>query len=164
MKILKYFCVLPVLGCAVYLFSAREMRFIYTDSESMLPSIMPEDRMIVLNMNNALPERECIVLFRLDADGLEEDYIKRVIGLPGDTVEIRDGKLELNGVQLEEPFLYEQEILYRFAPKTVPEGSCFLLGDNRNNSYDSSEWGFLPLDDITGKVVMIYWPRIKFLH
>jgi len=85
-----------------------------------------------------------------------EDYIKRIIGLPGDRVTIRNGQVYINGEAIEEPYVasppdYAGEWL-------VPEGQLFVLGDNRNRSSDSHVWGFVPLSDVVGRAVVIYWP------
>lgn len=85
-----------------------------------------------------------------------EDYIKRVIGLPGETVVIQDGQVWVNGMRLYEPYIAE-------APRysgvwEVPAGHVFVLGDNRNNSSDSHSWGVLPIENILGKAVLVYWP------
>jgi signal peptidase I len=90
-----------------------------------------------------------------------EDYIKRVIGLPGETVKIENGKVSINGVPLIEP--------YTAAPPdysgewTVPAGELFVLGDNRNNSADSHAWGFLPINNVLGKALVVYWPFANWM-
>jgi signal peptidase I len=163
MKTLKYFPGFILLGCAFYLFVARGMHFVYTDSESMSPTIRAGDRMVVFRPGGGLPERGSIVNFRFRSNGAE-CYIKRVIGLPGDVVEIKNRKLYLNGEPAEEPYLYEERIIYKYGPATVPRDHLFVLGDNRNNSFDSTSWGFLPSADVTGVVAMVYWPYIGFLN
>jgi signal peptidase I len=85
-----------------------------------------------------------------------EDYIKRVIGLPGDRIKIDQGVVYINGSQLQEPYIaappnYPGEW-------TVPAGNLFVLGDNRNNSSDSHAWGFLPEENVLGKAELVYWP------
>ena len=85
-----------------------------------------------------------------------EDYIKRIIGLPGETVKIENGSVFINGVRLTEPYIaappdYSGEW-------TVPAGELFVLGDNRNNSADSHAWGFLPIKNVLGRAVVVYWP------
>lgn len=90
-----------------------------------------------------------------------EDYIKRIIGLPGENVRIANGTVFINNVPLVEP--------YTAAPPdyigewTVPPGQLFVLGDNRNNSADSHAWGFLPVQNILGKALVVYWPFDKFM-
>jgi signal peptidase I len=101
------------------------------------------------------PQRGDIIVFRLPNDE-EQDLIKRVIGLPGDAVNINSGVVKINGVVLNEPYI-AQAPLYSGEWK-VPEGSLFVLGDNRNDSRDSHQWGLLPVDHIIGKSVVIYWP------
>ena len=90
-----------------------------------------------------------------------EDYIKRVIGLPGETVKIENGVVRINGTALIEPYIaaspdYSGEW-------TVPAGNVFVLGDNRNNSADSHAWGFLPEQNVLGKALVVYWPFADWL-
>jgi signal peptidase I len=94
-------------------------------------------------------------------DDKYEDYIKRIIGLPGDLVRIANGTVYINGVPLIEPYIsappnYSNEW-------TVPENQLFVLGDNRNNSADSHAWGFLPEKNILGKALVVYWPFTDFM-
>lgn len=93
-----------------------------------------------------------------------KDYIKRVIGLPGDAVAIRDGRVFVNDQMLDEPYIDEQTTCQMDDPcrnetVVVPPNSVFVLGDNRPNSSDSREWGALPYDRIIGKAWISYWPR-----
>jgi signal peptidase I len=90
-----------------------------------------------------------------------EDYIKRIIGLPGETVRIANGTVYINDAPLLESYIatppeYDGEW-------TVPEGQLFVLGDNRNNSADSHAWGFLPEENILGKALVVYWPFADFM-
>jgi signal peptidase I len=93
-----------------------------------------------------------------ERSGKDEKYVKRVIGLPGDTVAVRafDG-VYINGERLDEPYV-RQSPQYRLGPLTVPEGQLLVLGDNRNNSFDSHFWGFLPAESVQGVVALRYWP------
>jgi len=80
-----------------------------------------------------------------------------VVGLPGDKVQVTDGVVFVNDQPLDEPYI-NQEPNYNFGPVTVPEGSLFVLGDNRNNSFDSHAWGFVPMKNIKGRAFFMYWP------
>jgi signal peptidase I len=87
----------------------------------------------------------------------DEDYVKRIVGLPGETVEVRDGKVYVNGQVLGEPF-QPKTPAYTVPPIIVPEDHVYVLGDNRNNSNDSHNWGALPVDNIVGRAWISYWP------
>ena len=102
-----------------------------------------------------LPQRGDIIVFSYPVD-TNQDLIKRVIGLPGETVSVRNSQVLINGVLLEEPYI-AQEPLYS-GEWTVPNGQLFVLGDNRNDSKDSHQWGMLPVENIIGKALIIYWP------
>jgi signal peptidase I len=112
-----------------------------------------------------MPRRGEVVVFEYPRD-MSKDYIKRVIGMPGDTVTIKDGQVFVNGTLLDEPYLNGLPTNCRGddpcnngQPVAVPPGTVFVMGDNRNNSSDSREWGALPLDGIIGKAWVSYWPR-----
>jgi signal peptidase I len=85
-----------------------------------------------------------------------EDYIKRVIGLPGDTVRIQKGTVQINGILINEDYIASPPVYS--GEWTVPAGNLFVLGDNRNNSADSHAWGFLPTQNVLGKALVVYWP------
>jgi signal peptidase I len=104
------------------------------------------------------PQRGDVIVFQAP-DNPKADYIKRVIALPGETVEIQDGKVKVNGVVLEERYEFAPPN-YDFPPMRVPAGRLFVLGDNRNRSYDSHLWDdpFLRMDAVRGKAGMIVWP------
>jgi signal peptidase I len=110
------------------------------------------------------PHRGDVVVFEYPRD-LSKDYIKRVIGVEGDSVEIRDGKVFVNGVLLGESYLQGAPTICRaedrcaHGPVTVQPGTIFVLGDNRNNSSDSREWDELPLDRVIGQAWISYWPQ-----
>jgi signal peptidase I len=116
-------------------------------------------------------KRRDVVVFKYPEEP-ERDFIKRVIGLPGETVELRQKKVYINGSPLDEPYVHfleapgthsaETEITSvdlreRFGPVTVPPNQYFVMGDNRDNSQDSRYWGFLPRDYVKGKALVIYW-------
>jgi signal peptidase I len=110
------------------------------------------------------PKREDMVVFIFPRDR-SKDFIKRVIGVAGDTIEMRDKKLFLNGQPYKDPYgVYDDSVVYpatdqprdNFGPVTVPKGSVFVMGDNRDYSFDSRFWGFVDLKDIQGKAFIIY--------
>jgi signal peptidase I len=103
------------------------------------------------------PKRQQIVIFKPPFAPDQPDYVKRVIGLPGDTVEIHDGSVWINGQRLSENYTLGRTEPYDFrGPYHVPPGEYFVMGDNRSNSYDSRFWGPVPRNDIIGTPVMIY--------
>jgi signal peptidase I len=136
---------------------------------SMENNIMPKDRIIAFRLSYVFskPKRFDIVVFRFP-DDRSELYVKRIIGLPGDTIEIRGGKVFVNGSDdpLQDDFSPETPRFEDAGPYTVPEGSYFMLGDNRNNSADSRVWKntFVVESDILGKVIFKYFPGVKMLY
>jgi len=124
---------------------------------SMEPTLQPGYLLIVNKLAYKLgePKHGDIVVFHYMGDN-NEDYIKRVIGLPGDEVNIENGTVYVNGIALSEPYIAAFPAYS--GTWVVPEGSLFVLGDNRNNSSDSHQWGFVDLDDVVGKAVFIYYP------
>jgi signal peptidase I len=109
------------------------------------------------------PRHGDVIVFRAPADE-GRDYIKRVIGVPGDRIEIRDGSVWRNGERLREPYVggavTEAEGLEAYCSRVcrVPSDSLFVLGDNRLGSSDSRSWGFVPFDNVIGKAMFTYWP------
>ncbi|MBC9785550.1 signal peptidase I [Heliobacterium chlorum] len=129
-------------------------------SESMVPTLNVNDHLIVEKVTEKIVgfERGDIIVFKAPPQlAKDENLIKRVIGLPGDTVEIHNGKLYINNEVLDEPYV-KVKMLQDFKPFTVPENSLFVLGDNRNNSYDSRYWGVVPQETVIGKAVARYYP------
>lgn len=130
-------------------------------SASMVPTLQEGDRIMadkfVYHIRD--PKRGEIIVFRAppNADPAQRNFIKRVIGLPGDVVEVRDNQVFVNGKPLNEPYIYE-EPYYEFGPYKVPPHHYFVMGDNRNDSSDSHVWGPLSRDRITGKALFIWWP------
>ncbi len=102
------------------------------------------------------PQRGDIIVFRYPHDP-SRDFIKRVIGLPGDVVEVRNEHVYVNGRALVEPYILAAP-RYTMAPVRVPPGQYFVLGDNRNDSSDSHVWGTVPWYDIVGQAWVSYWP------
>jgi signal peptidase I len=106
------------------------------------------------------PERGDVIVFRYPRDP-SRDFIKRIIGVPGDTVSIADGVVTVNGAPIDEPYI-NGGANSDLEPKVVPDGSYFVLGDNRPNSSDSRNWGFVPEENIIGKAMFSYWPLSEF--
>ncbi len=115
------------------------------------------------------PRRGDIVVFKYP-DEPERDFIKRVIGLPGESIELRNKKIYINGKPLDEPYVHfltpppsefqevtSSDLRENYPARTVPPDSYFVMGDNRDNSQDSRYWGFLPRANIKGKALLIYW-------
>lgn len=121
---------------------------------SMYPTITTKDLMLVdVRVNIDKLNRGDIVSF---VSPLPEDngiiYVKRLIGLPGEEIEVKDKKVFINGEALHEEYLYDRPY-YEYPKTLIPNDSYFMLGDNRNISYDSSRWGFVPEGNITGRVI-----------
>jgi signal peptidase I len=100
-------------------------------------------------------QRGDIIVFHFPMDP-EQELIKRVIGLPGDSVYVQHRNVSVNGQILSEPYIADAP-LYE-GNWQVPDGFLFVLGDNRNDSSDSHSWGLLPIDNVVGKAILIYWP------
>jgi signal peptidase I len=108
------------------------------------------------------PHRGDVVVFRFPKDP-SRDFIKRVIGVPGDTVEVRERQVLVNGRVLDEPYLRDQDQpRYPAPPIVVPPGQFYVLGDNRNNSSDSHVWGLVPRDNVIGRAWLSYWPQSEW--
>lgn len=142
---------------AINTISAR----IRVDGSSMEPTLHSGEFMIVNKLAYKLgsPQVGDVVVFHFPGNP-EQEYIKRIIGLPGDRVDIREGMVSVNGQALNEPYIaappaYEESL-------TIPPGMLFVLGDNRNNSSDSHSWGPVALDQVVGKAILVYWPPAEW--
>ena len=142
-------------------------------SGSMIPTLQIQDRILIEKitprLNNKLNKHlnlNTIVIFKPPKILIEAGYsdgsalIKRVVGLPGDKIEVTDGKLYRNGKEINEPWIKEP-IQYEMDAINVPEYSLWVLGDNRNNSLDSHVWGALPEKNLIGTALARYWPLKK---
>ena len=112
------------------------------------------------------PYRGEVVVFNWPVDP-ERQLVKRVIGVPGDTVEIRAGSVYVTGIPLREPYIASlRGIREDIGPVKVSEGHYFVMGDNRLHSNDSRDWGLIARDDIVGKIWLVYWPmsRVTIFH
>lgn len=126
---------------------------------SMEPSIVTGERILVnlLVYDFYQPRRSDVIVFRNPVD-TTKDYIKRVIGLPGETVSIRDGETFINGRKLPEPYVTRRDPHRDLAPVTLWNSQLYVMGDNRANSEDSRVWGPLPLRLVRGKASVVFWP------
>jgi signal peptidase I len=173
-----------IVSCVIFVLFART--FVFQQSKiptgSMIPTLLIGDYIMVNKFAYApvtadapwigriekalFPIRDVqrgdIVVFKFP-DEPEKDYIKRVIGLPGETIEVRDRQVYIDGRPLPEPYKihrnpkglnFDQD---DYAPRTIPEGALFCMGDNRDNSRDSRAWGFVPRDYLKGRAFMIWW-------
>ncbi|MDJ0843520.1 signal peptidase I [Crocosphaera sp.] len=135
----------------------------YIPSSSMEPTLEINDRLIIekLSYHFREPVRGDVVVFNptdtLKAQDFHDAFIKRIIGLPGETVEVKGGKVYVDGSEITEQYIAEDPN-YDYGPVVVPEEEYLVLGDNRNNSYDSHYWGFVPKDKIIGKAFVRFWP------
>jgi signal peptidase I len=163
-----------ILFLGINLISAR----VRVEGFSMLPTLDNGEYVLISRLSYTLGkfQRGDIIVFRppmypdapfwqrvlgLPIDDNYEDYIKRIVGLPGETIRIADGSVYINDVKLIEPYIaappdYANEWI-------VPDGQLFVLGDNRNNSADSHAWGFLPEKNVLGKALVVYWPFTDFM-
>ena len=133
---------------------------------SMEPGIVTGERIIIdlLTYSFAIPRRGDVIVFRSPRNA-DNDYIKRVIGLPGDSVEIRQGQTYVNDKRLFEPYVTMRDL--DDVPRTRIADDCvWVMGDNRSNSEDSRRWGQLPLSLVRGKARLVLWPpdRVAVMH
>ena len=136
------------------------MEAFWIPSGSMIPTLQINDRVLVNKFIYRFtePERGDIVVFE-SVDNRDEDLIKRVVGLPGDEIAVRGGKLFVNGEPQKEPYTNQKlPDTTSFAQTTVPEGHVFVMGDNRGNSQDSRVFGPLPRENIEGEAFLRFWP------
>lgn len=149
--------VLPalVIVLVINMFLAQATR---VEGQSMEPNLHDNQRLIIEKVSYYVhpPRRGDIIVLKLP-NHRSDALIKRVIGLPGETVEIRNGVVLINGEPLDEPYL-NQSTYQGMPPRVVPEGEVFVLGDNRGFSNDSRSFGFVPFSDIVGRAWFRYWP------
>lgn len=130
------------------------------EGPSMRPTLVNSERLVVNKFIYRFksPEKGDVLVFRYPSDP-SRDFIKRVIAVGGDTIEIKDGRVFVNGQLQNEPYILEKT-RGSYPLAKVPEGRIFVMGDNRNNSEDSRfrDVGFVPLELVKGKAVMVFWP------
>ena len=134
------------------------------DGPSMRPTLESEERLVVNKFiyRFRVPEKGEVLVFQYPRDP-SRDFIKRVIATPGDTIEIREGRVLVNDQLLTEDYILEKT-RSEYPKSTVPEGRIFVMGDNRNNSEDSrfADVGFVPYDLIKGKAILVFWPISQY--
>lgn len=148
----------------------RIERFVIPSS-SMEPTLQIKDRIFVAKSLRYVPSDGDLIVFnppqRNSSDGPIRDrfFVKRVIGTPGETIQVKDGRVYRNNQPLQESYIAEPPA-YEWGPEVVPTDTYLVLGDNRNDSFDSHVWGFLPDKNIVGRAYKIYWPpaRIRPLN
>jgi len=133
---------------------------ITVDGSSMLPTLHDRERVFVSKIGYIIgqPEHGDIVIFKTPEDN-HTKYVKRIIGLPGDRVRVENGVVYVNDEALVEPYIQEPPV-NDYTEVTVPEGSFFVLGDNRNDSKDSRDFrvGFVPKENLIGRAILRIWP------
>ncbi|WP_100373224.1 signal peptidase I [Bacillus sp. FJAT-45037] len=164
-----------VVVAVVVAFSIRYFLFapIVVDGQSMMPTLEHSDRMIVNKIGYAIsePKRFDIIVFHAPGG---KDYIKRIIGLPGDHIEYKNDQLFVNGEAIAEPYLDELKAFYSndfvtrdfdlaqtIGSQIIPDDHLFVLGDNRHNSLDSRDIGVVHKDEVIGKANVVFWPFVN---
>jgi signal peptidase I len=162
MKIFRDIIAPVLLGLAVFALFHITLGSFKVYGTSMLPSIEEGEYIMVSKVAYFFgePHRGDIIVFDSPQD-LKSDLIKRIIGLPGDTVEIRDDKVSVNGTTLAEPYTLDPPH-YLMLPEEIPPDHYFVLGDNRNNSSDSHRGWTVPRQNIVGKAWVTYWPPYRW--
>ena len=140
-----------------YLFGLKGVKFYEVISRSMEPTLSVGDRIIAIKPEKL--KRKDIVVIK-DPEGKGDILTKRIIGLPGEKIAVKKGNVYINNAKISEPYIKEKPLYVLM--KKVPENHYFLLGDNRNDSEDSSVWGPVPKELIIGKVVCLYCPFKRF--
>ncbi len=157
----EYFLILLVLIVITILFNITIYKIYWVPSNSMENIIKDKDFIYVYQLpyilNYGDPDYEEILVFKYPLKK-EYDYVKRLIGKPGDLILIDNNKLFRNEIEINEPYLPSSVIMEDFGPIQVPKDSYFFMGDNRNRSSDSREWGFVDYPLIKGKAISIIWP------
>jgi signal peptidase I len=132
----------------------------------MEPNFQEGERVLVnkLAYHFGEPERGDVIILHPPSDP-KAIYIKRIIALPGDAVEVKDGAVYVNGTKLQEPYIKEPPA-YTLHKEIIPGSEYFVLGDNRNNANDSHKWGTVPRQNIIGKAWLSFWPpeELGFVH
>jgi len=162
MKILREVGITILIAVAIFVLLRLTVHSYTVVMSSMEPNFHDGDCIMVNKVcyRSAGPQRGEVIVFDPPFDSLHP-FIKRVIGLPGETVEIKYGRVFIDGISLEEEYIMAQPN-YTMPATEVPENEYFVLGDNRNSSNDSHNGWIVPRDNIIGKALFIYWPPSKW--
>jgi signal peptidase I len=147
-----------LIALGIFFLSRATVQSFWVVGSSMEPNLEDGQRLLVNKVVYRLrePQRGEIIVFHPTREG-HADLIKRIIALPGDTIEITDGVVYINEKAIDEPYI-KAAPSYTMKCEEVPEGEYFVLGDNRNNSTDSHVWGTVPRENIIGKAWLSIWP------
>jgi len=158
MRLLRDIGITILIALAVFCLLRVSLQGYMVRGSCMLPGIENQDWVMVSKAAYFFgnPDHGDVVIVQPPFP-TDHPFIKRVIALPGDTIEVKDGKVYINGTPLNEPYIAESP-RYLLSAREIPEGEYFVLGDNRNNADDSHIWGTVPRENIIGKVWFIYWP------
>lgn len=159
------------IGVAIYIIRTFFIGNFRIPTTSMIPTLQVGDRLISNNFiyRIRVPKRGEVIIFKFP-ENPKRDFVKRLIGLPGERVRIKGGKIYINGIEVENPLIgcryyYSDGEFGGEKEVEVPENCYYVLGDNSFNSKDSRYWGFVPKKYLIGKALFIYWPpwRIGFI-
>ena len=168
-ELLEWILMLACTVAVVVVFNSFIVVNMKIPSGSMEDGIQVGDRIFAnrLSYVNSEPERMDIVVFRYP-DDRSQLFIKRIIGLPGETLEVREGRVYVDGTPLDDPYNPDGTMARDMEPVTVPPGTVFVMGDNRNHSMDSRDEtvGPIPLEKVRGKGLVLIWPlnKLKILE
>jgi len=165
MKILREVVITVLIAVAVFALLQLTVQSYTVVMSSMEPNFQQGECIMVnkVSYHSSGPQRGDVIVFHPPVES-QFPYIKRVIGLPGDTVEIKDGTVSINGTPINEPYILQEppQTNKDYGPRVLSDDEYFVLGDNRNNSSDSRSWGTIKRSDIIGKAWFIYWPPSKW--
>ena len=157
-KILRDVGITILIAIAIFAFLRVSFQGYMVRGSCMLPGIENQDWVMVSKASYFAsdPQHGDIIILKPPIPA-KHPFIKRVIAVPGDTIEVKDGKVYLNDIALTEPYVSDPP-RYTLSAREIPEGEYFVLGDNRNSADDSHIWGTVPGENILGKAWFIYWP------
>jgi signal peptidase I len=155
---------MAVLTVLMFLIVQLAVQNYFVEGTSMEPNLHDQERILVDKWTYLFhsPDRGDVIVFIAPPDPTQ-DYVKRIIAIPGDTLTIKNTIVKVDGVTLQEPYIdpklqgnpYFNNVIYNMV---IPPGKYFVLGDNRNGSSDSRDWGFVPRENIIGRAALVYWP------